>query len=75
MIFSINYSMSFFRKFDLILNALDNRIDRDLLNMMCSMSNVHHIDCYQCASECLINSKFIPAEVRDAIDAATQSYQ
>lgn len=46
-----NYGYSFFQQFHLVLNALENRLDRDHVNVMCLRANVPVIDCYECASQ------------------------
>ncbi|XP_055311022.1 uncharacterized protein LOC129573895 isoform X2 [Sitodiplosis mosellana] len=54
-----NYGYSFFQQFHLILNALDNRLDRDHVSAMCECANVPVIDCYECAAQEPIPSETI----------------
>lgn len=44
LIFSQDYGLNFFKKFDIVLNALDNRAARNHVNRMCLAADVPLIE-------------------------------
>lgn len=44
MVFSNEYGVSYFKQFNIVMNALDNRVARNHVNRMCLAANVPLIE-------------------------------